>query len=668
VLRAPSHFLMNRGASILDSGAPSGERYRPDIDGLRAVAVLSVVLFHAGFDRFSGGFVGVDIFFVISGFLITRIIRDGVSHGTFSFAKFYVRRMRRLFPALFATVALSFAAGAVLFAPDLFKSFGASSVAALLSFANVYFWLDSGYFDAANSLKPLVHTWSLSVEEQFYLVWPAIMVIAYRWRAAWHVLAALLLASIIGGIALRDEPSAVFYLMPFRVYELAIGGLMVFVVDRVVVPSAARELALLVAFALMGFAILTFNDQTPFPVTGLVPCLGAAIVILCGDARILGFVLRNRLSVGIGLISYSIYLVHWPLVAFYRYAVHDVLYRFDRIAMVVLALIGGFAMNRLVENRYRYARPTSWRPSRFALACGALAGVVVILGLNVQGTGWTWRLGDREAAYLNIRDLYGGAECLETGGIGLDAISLPRCETGAGEPLIVIGDSHALAYFSGMAAHLPDRRLIFFESSACPFFSPDKTRTWSAEQAAYDEPCRDTRQMAFDEIRNTGADVVVAQNWYRLTMISETTDERWEFTTNDQWAEFAGHELGELKRALGIENLVVIGNVPTLGDDLVSPVDCMARPIRLTDGGCSTTALDSITLAGRKDFNATLGASVASFASFADPYDYLCDEVECANFLNGRPLYTNRTHLSELGSSLVVEGMLSSTESPALAP
>jgi peptidoglycan/LPS O-acetylase OafA/YrhL len=634
----------------------STSKYRPDIDGLRAIAVLGVVLFHAGFERFSGGFVGVDIFYVISGFLITQIIRDQVARGEFSFAKFYVRRIRRLFPALFATVALSFVVAAVFFAPDLFKSFGLSAIAAVLSFANVFFWLDSGYFDPGTALKPLVHTWSLSVEEQFYLVWPVLLVLAARWRAALYALVVLFAASIMGGLLFRADPPAVFYLMPFRVYELAIGGIMVWVVERVVVSGAVREAALFIAFGLMGWAFLTFTGATPFPINGLVPCVAAAMVILCGNADYLGLLLRNRLAVAIGLISYSIYLVHWPLVAFYRYAVRDQLDAIDQWLMLGLALAGGLAMNRLVENRFRYARPNSLRPGRFVLACGGLVIAVAMLGLHVNATGWTWRLGDREAAYLHINDTYGGARC-----------SSPRCETGVGPPLVVMGDSHAKAYFAGMAMHLPARHLIFFESSACPFFSPDKTRDYGAELAQYDEPCRTTRRMAFDEIRATGADVVVAQNWFVMNMVSESTSERWEFTDYTRWAEFVGQELARLKSALGIQNLVVIGNVPTLGG-LVSPVDCIARPIRLNDVGCTATPLTNSRVAIRRAFNSVLEEGVSSFAWFANPFDYLCDTAACANFRDERPLYSNESHLSELGSSLVFAGILADSQSQALTP
>jgi hypothetical protein len=193
------------------------------------------------------------------------------------------------------------------------------------------------------------------------------------------------------------------------------------------------------------------------------------------------------------------------------------------------------------------------------------------------------------------------------------------------------------------------------------------TRDYGTELAQYDGPCRAARRQAFDEIRAAGGgDVIVAQNWFRLRMSSETTSVKVVFRSDKEWAEFAGQELERLKATLGIQNLLVIGNVPTLGGQ-VSPVDCIARPIRLNDVGCRATPLAEPHIAARKNFNTTLRESVEAFASFANPYDYLCDQGECANFVNGLPLYSNETHLSEVGSSIVVKGILESSTSNALS-
>ena len=619
-----------------------GHGYRPDIDGLRAVAVIAVVLFHAGFGRFGGGFVGVDVFFVISGFLITGLIRSQITAGTFTFPGFFVRRMRRLFPALAATVISTILVAAVLFAPDLFRSVGASGVASIASVSNIYFWLDSGYFDAGNALKPLLHTWSLSVEEQFYLVWPWILVAAIRWRVAVAVLAGLFVASIAAGLLASGDPSAVFYLMPFRVYELALGGLLLWVHERLAVAPRYQEVGLLIGLSLIGIAILRFTEETPFPFVGLVPSLGAALVILFGTAPRTGLLLRNKGIVLIGLMSYSIYLVHWPIVVFYRYAVHDELGRLERIALVVAALAAGAVLFRLVETRYRYGRIGGPGTRRFVMAAAGVAVTVGAIGLHAAATGWTWRLGEREAIYLDARHGYGGTDCL----------SVP-CESGQGDHIFWIGDSHARAYFAGVASRLDDRRVSLYASVACTFFSFDTSKDYGSQLDRADR-CREARARAFGSIRDSpGSTVVIAQDWHRMPLITESTGDPFELPDGMTYAAFVGRELEELRTTLGIGRLIVIGNVPTIGSE-VSPVDCMSRPVELVDRGCSTTPLTHPRLASRQRGNAALDAAVRGFAEFVDPFDALCDERACANAEGSIPLYSDAMHLSVRGAERIV--------------
>ena len=648
---------MGRGSVTLATAGkrPASIAYRPDIDGLRAVAVVAVLLFHVGIARFGGGFVGVDIFFVISGFLITRMIRDEAADGAFSFRRFYVRRLRRLFPALAATVVLTLIASSAVLAPDLLRSVGVSGAAAILSVSNVYFWLDSGYFDVENALKPLLHTWSLGVEEQFYLVWPLLLAFAVRRGIAIFALVLLLLGSIAAGLFLPVDATATFYLMPFRIYELALGGLMVWVVERVHLRSLATEAVLLAAMALMALAILGFRETTPFPINGLVPSLGAALTLLAGTAPRVGYALRNPISVWLGSISYSVYLVHWPIVVLYRYMAGGEFGRMEQAGLIVVSVAAGHTLSRLIESRYRYPQATSGSTRRFAAASAGAAAIIVIVSLHAGATGWTWRLGDRETAYTNMRSFYGGAGC---GPPAETKEQVHVCETGSGRPLVVIGDSHALQYFAGLATHLPDRRVMVFESDSCPFFSFDKTREFiEPALMSYDQPCRDTKHRAFDFIRTLDGDVVLAQNWSKYPMVAEDAAGRWRFTLDADWASFAGRELQALKSVLGVERMLVIGNVPTPGGQ-ISPVDCLSRPIRFTDVGCAATPTSNELLRNKRAFNDVLRESLGPDIAFEDPFDHLCDESVCANMLNGMSLYSSRTHLSKPGSEFVIGAMV----------
>ena len=210
-------------------------KYRPEIDGLRGIAVLGVLLFHLGVQQLSGGYVGVDVFFVISGYLITRLIRSDVRAGTFTFTRFYVRRTRRLFPALFFTLVLCLVAGCLLLSPGHLENFAGTLIASILSVSNIQFWQQSGYFDLESSLKPLLHTWSLGVEEQYYLFWPWLLVFLTR-RFARHTFAIILIGGIcsfcLNLVFYNSSHATIFYLLPFRAFEFAIGALTLWIEER----------------------------------------------------------------------------------------------------------------------------------------------------------------------------------------------------------------------------------------------------------------------------------------------------------------------------------------------------------------------------------------------------------------------------------------------------
>lgn len=625
--------------------------YRPDIDGLRAVAVMSVVLFHAGYAAFAGGFAGVDIFFVISGFLITRLIRRDVEIGQFGFGRFYLRRARRLFPAMFVAVVLTFGASALVLSPDLFKDFSASAIAALTSVSNIYFWMSSGYFDSDAILKPLLHTWSLGVEEQFYLVWPLPLVAVLRFsdRAALCLLGLLGVASLVAAFAFSAHQSAVFYLMPFRIFELATGGVLVWLVDREIpIPKIVREIVLLIGIGLVAVAVFGLDGTVPFPLVGLIPTLGAAFCIWSGTARFFGYVLRNPLSVYVGRISYSTYLVHWPVVVLYRYLIDRDLVNNERLAMVAAALAGGAIMYWLVEQRFRRSdRPNSWRPFGFAAGCvGAAAAGVAVAGPAYVSDGWTWRLGDRQSLYIAATSQamgeYGGKDCAQV-----------RCanEGKTGRPLYVIGDSHARAYFTGINAVFPDRPSIFFESNACLFFSSGYMQEWLSHNAA-STACVAARKQAFDELRGQkDYDLIVSQSWQPFDMIDLETGEVIKFPTDDDFARFVVAELSKLKADLAPTSLTIIGNVPTTGS-LVGPLHCLGRPFgSLID--CEPGPINE-PIAARKSTNDALRTASKDIAQFRDPFDALCHNSRCTTFTDGKVLYSDWNHLSGWGSELVV--------------
>ncbi len=392
--------------------------YRPDIDGLRALAVLSVLFFHLDVARFSGGFLGVDVFFVISGFLITRLIRKEIlSTGGFDFARFYIRRARRLFPALFFTLACCFVISFMLFSPQHFQRFGGAAVYALTSLSNFYFWRESGYFDTTADLKPLLHTWSLSVEEQFYLVWPAVLTLlllkAPRFTAPAFILAAgvfsfflnfvfmdgqsSLLEALSPAIAglFSDGEATIFYLAPFRVFEFGLGALMAWLIQIQPKRKILLEPLFLAGLAATLWPILFYPEDVAFsPLYALIACAGASLMIYAGTARYAARALNNPPAIWIGLISYSLYLAHWPIIVFFRYYKFDELSVTDKGVIVAAAFLIAYLMFRYVERPFRFGRYNFANQSRaFAgLLYVSVAFMGVLIASNVWASkGWGWR-------------------------------------------------------------------------------------------------------------------------------------------------------------------------------------------------------------------------------------------------------------------------------------
>ncbi len=440
--------------------------YREDIDWLRAIAVLAVVAFHFELPAVFGGFVGVDIFFVISGYLITGIIASEVKDGTFSFAQFYERRVRRLLPALYAMVALT----AIPSFHYLLTSERAEffrSVAAVVTFtSNFFFWLQTGYFDHAAVEKPLLHTWSLAVEEQFYLALPLLLWTLLRFvrgRVALPLaLAALTLASFAFGIWLMrtDRSATAFFMSPPRAWEFLVGGLIATPGFPVLRHALARNIARGIALVLLAIPIFSLRQGPGFPgFNALTPCIGAMMFIWSGVG--VPTLERSRyspLNVArfFGQISYSLYLWHWPLFTFARFSKSGlVLDATDKLALFALTVAISYVSWRYVEQPFRERRLAPTRAAAFRIA--GLASIVLLAG---SAGGWFSSLipsdADRAALQLesyndyDYRPLYRVGNCFEPAGGVLDASCLALA---AGKTnLLLWGDSLAAHYYHGLRA------------------------------------------------------------------------------------------------------------------------------------------------------------------------------------------------------------------------
>lgn len=472
------------------------DTYRPDIDGLRAVAVGAVILYHLSSRLAPGGYVGVDIFFVISGFLITGIIKREIEAGTFSFRQFYARRIRRIVPALLLVIVATLAAGYVLLLPRDLADLARSTRWATFGASNFYFWSETGYFAPAAEGMPLLHTWSLGVEEQFYLVWPLLLVLATpllrRLRVPGLWLVALIVAvSLAYAISLAsDVPDELFYSPFARAWELGLGAALAYA------PALARRpvgVGLDIG-GLLGIAVAVWLPALPALINVALACISAAALLYPRAApTLVGHGLALPPVVFLGKISYSLYLWHWPILVLYRhYYAFEAFSLRAQLAYLGVTLVAAILSWRLVEVPFR-----SWRaPPVRTLAVGGMALVIVFLVASPAVTGLRWRFDENDLRYLSAAGAPTGnppgSRCFidsrrERQG---DGFTPDLCLSIVGDKpnVLVIGDSHANQFVGGLRAVYPEINFSQASASGCFLLKNDtgQQRCLSVADATYE--------------------------------------------------------------------------------------------------------------------------------------------------------------------------------------
>jgi peptidoglycan/LPS O-acetylase OafA/YrhL len=442
---------------------PGGKGYRPEVDGLRALAVMPVILFHAGLEAFGGGYVGVDVFFVISGYLITTIILEERLSGRFTLAGFYERRARRILPALFLTMLLCVPLAWRWMIPAELIGFGQSVIAVVLFLSNVLFWRTSGYFGGDAELEPLLHTWSLGIEEQYYIIFPLLVALLLRFRLkrATAAIAAIAIGSIAISVATTNrQPLINFFLLPPRAWELLSGSLLALAsaagVDFLRASRLWREAAGIAGFALILVPVLLYNEATPFPgLAALPPILGTVLILAFTDpGTIAGRLLTLQPMLLIGLISYSAYLLHQPLFAFARLMSTGHPPPWTFLLLTVLSLTLAWLSWRYVEAPFRSRHKFS-RRSIFGMAtAGSLFFIAVGTSL-VLGKGAPWRFTAADLPLVApVKSMFEGCPA---GGYGIHICHLGM--RGTVPTIALVGDSHSYAIGPTLDAELRRRGL-----------------------------------------------------------------------------------------------------------------------------------------------------------------------------------------------------------------
>lgn len=480
---------MVRNAAFLPARATATHiRYRRDIDGLRAVAVLAVLGYHLQISWFSGGFVGVDVFFVISGYLIGALILHDVKLGAFSLLGFYVRRVRRIVPAFAAMVVLIIVMAYFLLLPAEYVRLAWSTLFAALSISNIYFSNHTGYFDAPAATQILLHTWSLGVEEQFYLLFPLIVLLTTRYapKLLNMSICLLLIGSFwLSAVGAFQNPQTTFYLAPARAWELLLGVLLAIQPWTVALHGATRNLMALLGLALIGFSIIAYSVATPFPgATALIPCVGAGLIIAAGQAgnSLVGRALSLPPVVFVGLISYSLYLWHWPVIFFQR-SDAEVLTNTSRLLMVLYSLVLAILSSQFVEKPFRRgfrSAPDRQVVVRGVLGFGAVA-VAVAAMLIVMTDGLPARFSPTArayAAYLEQGESYfREGSCFIVGSYTFSNFDRDKClrRDGDRQNYLLIGDSHAAQLWYGLSELLDGVHILQATTAGCrPEFTQAK--------------------------------------------------------------------------------------------------------------------------------------------------------------------------------------------------
>jgi peptidoglycan/LPS O-acetylase OafA/YrhL len=442
----------------------SANMHRPDIDGLRALAIVPVVLYHVGAPGCFGGFVGVDVFFVISGYLITGILVRELERGGISLRDFYRRRVLRIFPALFAMLAVCAVVAWATMLPGEFSAFARSTFATALFSSNLFFWRESGYFAPAAHSIPLLHTWSLAVEEQFYLFWPLILMALPRAARRWLPWLAVAIAAASFAAAawqLSRDPAGAFYLIHARTWELMVGALLVWVPERVLASRALREAVALAGLAAILVAVKSYNQDTPFPgPAALLPVAGAAAILLAGRSgdSVVGRLLSLRPLVFLGAISFSLYLWHWPVIVFSQTVLYLEQTAAVRCAIVAVSVALAVVSWRFVETPFRRGGITSW-PARLVLRRAALLMALFLASssIAVAARGFPDRF-DAPQQAIGAYESYAGDQAYRAGSCFVvhpeDVFDASTClvrEPGR-RSLLIVGDSHAAHLWPGLHA------------------------------------------------------------------------------------------------------------------------------------------------------------------------------------------------------------------------
>tara|TARA_B110000238_G_scaffold192464_1_gene227847 strand:+ start:91 stop:2136 length:2046 start_codon:yes stop_codon:yes gene_type:complete len=641
--------------------------YRPEIDGLRAIAVLAVIVFHAGIEVLSGGFIGVDIFFVISGYLITAIIIKSLETQQFSYLSFYARRAKRLLPAALVMILTTMLFSALILSPDKYYQLAKSAEFSNLFIANIWFMKHSGYFDISTQISPLIHTWSLSVEEQFYFIYPFILFFSYKIgkiRAVyWSIVTIVLVTFILNLSLINIYPNFTFYMLPTRAWELGLGALTYFIPQ--LKNDKFNTLLSIIGISGISYALLLITEHDQYPgYLATIPTLSAALLIfsLHGKNNLVRKTLAIKPMVFIGKISYSSYLWHWPIIVFYRIYINERAFNnTEVIILIISSLITGYFSWKYIENRYRYRELSSKKILQ--VAGYATLTSVLLTSTVLVSKGFPIRVSSELAAISN-NNVMRSLPCIEQiePFTNIDekfcVIGLPWSE--AKEKGIVWGDSHSLHWGQLLHKQAESRGIsLVIAPRKCPAYLNNKyINSHYPKYPNFSEHCtfRNQQTLNWLEKNKDVSLVILAASWSSQVRMhynaqNQENKSNKELTQRNPkvGADIAKVAFKHLLSQLTDRTVLLISDIPRPNKNLN---ECaFAESTQLLRNKCTDDKhryLDSQeTLLWHETSDGLIRHMADEFLNVSAiiPNDFLCHGQHCQTYINNELIYRDDNHI-----------------------
>jgi peptidoglycan/LPS O-acetylase OafA/YrhL len=624
----------------------SNIKYRPDVDGLRAVAVILVLLFHASPKKYASGYIGVDVFFIISGYLITSILLKDLQLNRYSIKEFYLKRVRRIFPSLILVMLSTLIFGWFALTPTEFQNIGKHIASGALFVSNFNLWLEAGYFDTASEYKPLLHLWSLGIEEQFYIFWPLLLSFFFKnKRSVLTLITAIILCSFgLNIFFIQQYPSATFYLPHTRTWELLLGSLLSYIEIKGNNSDRYGPHKALAGCVLLASAILLINDKSIFPGWwAILPSLGTLLIISAGPNNFINRnIFGNKVLVYIGLLSYPLYLWHWPIFSYIRIIESGESTKFIKNAAILLSFILAALTYHFLEKKIK-RKVTKVNEKLFVKSMVGLMIALLILGLGISITSSVKTFSSfnkltPEQNFLpgELKNTFCKKYFAEFSGEFCMLSKDKRPE------IALIGDSHAHSLYPGIAEQFQDSSVLLLGESACaPLLNTTSFPGIGKNR------CLKEFAETFKIISKTPSIKVVIIH-FRASTYAEPDALNGSNNLNQALSKTTAYLKGLGKEVIFIHQIPEIDFNPKSCADL--------RMIRLSQKNMTCSVSKMAVKRVQQGYRSQLSLNGIKTL---DPLTVMCDEAECFAKKGDQPLYRDKHHLNEAGSVFLIKGLFS---------